>query len=305
MFGLFILLGVSLVLIVVVLTTIIIWEARRPPRHTAGYAVAKGIACDPGELGLEFESWHLDLGNGVRLPVWEIALPERTEASSPSTNADASLTIVFIHGWGHSRIDTLRRIELFRAMCNRVVLYDLRGHGDAEGSLSTLGATDYHDLIALVERLGEDRFVLVGHSLGAMIAINAATSDEDIAGRIAGIITYGLHMGFHSSLQQRLHSSGYPARPLTDLAMLWFRLMGIRHRNLWNDVRHLACPLLIVHGTEDVIAPYEEAARVASEVTYATLHTVQGAGHLDAHVVDEETHNKVVSEFIRNLAESD
>ena len=115
-----------------------------------------------------------------------------------------------------------------------------------------LGAGEHQDLIALVERLGEDRFLFVGHSLGAMIAINAATSSEKLAKRITGIITYGLHMGFHPSLQQRLRTTGYPARPLTDLAMLWFRLMGIRHRNLWTDIKLLNCPLLIGDGDGEV-----------------------------------------------------
>ena len=55
------------------LVAIVVWEARRPPRHTAGYAVAKGLACDPGDLGLEYEEWMLDRGQGVRLPVWEFS----------------------------------------------------------------------------------------------------------------------------------------------------------------------------------------------------------------------------------------
>ena len=299
MTGLLVLLAIALTLGIAILTTLIVVETRRPPRHTAGYAVAKGLPCDPGEMGLAFEAWELDLPGGASLPVWEIP-----GESPPGGTANSNITAIFIHGWGHSRIDTLRRIELFRAICNRVVLYDLRGHGESEGSLSMLGAGEYQDLIALVERLGENRFLFVGHSLGAMIAINAATSDVDIAPRIAGIITYGLHMGFHSSLQQRLRTTGYPARPLTDLAMLWFRLMGIRHRNLWTDIKLLNCPLLIVHGTDDVIAPYDDAVKVAREVSNATLHTVQGAGHLDTHLVDEEAHNAVVSDFVEGLEQS-
>lgn len=299
MTGLLILLAIALALGIAILTTLIVIEARRPPRHTAGYAVAKGLPCDPGEMGLAFEAWELDLPGGVRLPVWEI-----TGDSSPEVSANNNITAILIHGWGHSRIDTLRRIELFRELCHRVVLYDLRGHGEAEGSLSMLGAGEHHDLIALVERLGEDRFLLVGHSLGAMIAINAATSGEKIARRIAGIITYGLHMGFHSSLQQRLRTTGYPTRPLTDLAMLWFRLTGIIHRDLWADVKQLNCPFLIVHGTDDAIAPFADAEKVVHEVADATLHTVQGAGHLDAHVIDEETHNEAVREFVERLVKS-
>ena len=109
MTGLLILFVIALALGIAILTTLIVIEARRPPRHTAGYAVAKGLPCDPGEMGLTFEAWGLDRPGGVSLPVWEIP-----GDSSPEGTAKGNITAVLIHGWGHSRIDTLRRIKIFR-----------------------------------------------------------------------------------------------------------------------------------------------------------------------------------------------
>ncbi|MCH6551248.1 MAG: hypothetical protein IH804_04445, partial [Planctomycetes bacterium] len=70
--GLGILLLVGLVLAVALLSLVVVHDAIRPPRHTAGYAVARGLAVDPGELGLEFQEWSLDLPDGSQMPVWEV-----------------------------------------------------------------------------------------------------------------------------------------------------------------------------------------------------------------------------------------
>ncbi len=69
--GLLVLLLVGAIATLVTLSVLIACDAVRPPRHTAGYAVAHGLPIDPGDLGLEFEVWVLDLSGSVALPVWE------------------------------------------------------------------------------------------------------------------------------------------------------------------------------------------------------------------------------------------
>jgi len=297
--GLLILLAIALAVTFVVLTTLIVTEARRPPRHTAGYALARGLACDPAELGLAFDQWWLDLGRGVRLPVWEIADARR---GGPGPAPAHSLTAILVHGWGHSRIDMLPRIDLWRRIADRIILYDLRGHGDAEGGLSSLGAGEDDDLLALIERLGDGPFLLVGHSMGAVIAIHAEARDDERARRIAGIVAYGPYADFHTSIRGRLKSTGFPARPLTDLAMLWLRLTGVRHRDAAHDAAALRCPLLIIHGTEDAIAPFAHGEMLVDAAADAALHAVAGGGHLDAHLLDERAHDEAVRAFAARIA---
>lgn len=298
MIGLLILFGAALGLILVIFTGIIVWEARRPPRHTAGYAVARGLACDPGELTgalseVDYEEWSLDLGTRIHIPVWEL--------SPKAKNEKSGLTAILIHGWGHSRIDMLSRVEQFEDLCDRIVLYDLRGHGEMEDSLSPLGSGEHLDLISLIDRLGEGHYLLVGHSMGAVIAIAAGAVDEKSDKRIAGIIAYGVYTDFHASVRSRLLASHYPTRPFTDLAMLWFRLFGLQQRDLLADTAKLRCPLMVVHGTEDDMVPLEQAQCVAEAADKGTLLRVEGAGHLDAHLFDEQTHDAAVSEFVSGL----
>jgi pimeloyl-ACP methyl ester carboxylesterase len=257
--GLLILLLFAAGLLILLLTGLLVREARRPPRHTAGYAVARGLPCDPGDLNMAYEEWWLDRPAGVRLPVWEIEPGEGTEGlrdEGTEETGGGGLTAVFIHGWGQSRIDMLARVGPWPALCRRLVLYDSRGHGDAEGGLSDLGYREEEDLLALLEQLGGGPFLLVGHSMGAVIAMHAAAAaGHPVVKQIIGIVAYGPYCDFHQSLRGRLHTAGYPTRPMTDLAMLGFKLGGLRHKPTESAAAALACPLLVIHGTEDIVSP--------------------------------------------------
>jgi pimeloyl-ACP methyl ester carboxylesterase len=298
MIGLLVLLVTALALLIVLLTALLVREMRHPPRHTAGYAVARGLAVDPGELGLAFEEWNLERPGGVTLPVWEIASPH-----SRTQDPKARLTAVLIHGWGHSRVDTLARVEPLLEHCDRLTLFDLRGHGEATGA-SALGDGEADDLAALLEALGPGRFLLVGHSMGAVIAIAAAAgrAGEDLRARIAGVVAYGPYCDFHSSLRGRLAVAGYPGRPMTDLALWWLRIRGIRPLSLTEaDAGSLRCPLLIMHGEEDQVAPLTHSERLVAAAPCATLRVVPGAGHVDLHSADEANHAAAIEEFIASL----
>ena len=82
MIGLLILLGIALALVVALVTTMMAWQMVHPPRHTAGWALARGLPCDPNDLKLKFEEWWLDRPGGIRLPVWEIESGQRSAVSS-------------------------------------------------------------------------------------------------------------------------------------------------------------------------------------------------------------------------------
>jgi pimeloyl-ACP methyl ester carboxylesterase len=295
MTGLFTLLVFGLGLLIVLLTLMLAREMRRPPRHTAAYAIARDWPVDPAEMALKFEEWRLERPDGAVLPVWEIQSPR---SESPSRNP---LTIVFVHGWGHSRIDSLHRVEPFLPLADRIVMYDLRGHGESSGGLSRLGDGEQEDLLALLERLGPSRFVLIGHSMGGVIAISAAIEAAQLGlpvhEQIVGIIAYGPYCEFHRSLQGRLKVAGYPRRPITDLALLVLRLMGIRPQNLTeNDLKALPCPLLVIHGSNDRVSPVEHGKRIAAAVSDGRLE-LPDAAHTDSHSCDPVEHELVVRDF--------
>ena len=286
--GLLILLVVALIVAVIVLSAIIARQVVRPPRHTAGYAVARGMAVDPAERGLEFEQWTLELPDGAALPVWEVKTSYQPSAIShqarppgrePKTENREPLTAVFIHAWGESRIDMLARVGPWLELCDRLVFYDLRGHGDAEGGAARLGDGDHEDLLALLERLGAGPFILAGCGLGAVIAIDAATAAP--ACTIAGVVAEAPYGDFHAWLRGRLGARDLPTRPFTDLALLWLRLRGIRPADAIGGTRRLRCPLLVLCRDDDALCSLDDAGQVADMADRGELCRVEDAGELD------------------------
>jgi len=77
--------------------------------------------------------------------------------------------VVFVHGVMCSGRFFSRQVEHF-ATRHRVIVPDLRGHGESEKSAGGHTVTAYaDDLHALLEQLGVTRPILVGWSMGAMI----------------------------------------------------------------------------------------------------------------------------------------
>ena len=111
--------------------------------------------------------------NGLRLRYLEWGRPE-------------ALPIVCVHGYTSSA-------EAFNAVARRLedrahlVAMDVRGHG--ESAWSPDGAYQYADqagdLAALVDRLGIERFVLIGTSMGGIIAMAYAAQH---AQRLRGLV---------------------------------------------------------------------------------------------------------------------
>lgn len=92
------------------------------------------------------------------------------EETGPEINSGA----VFVHG-SALRTDVWH-YQLNGISAHRLVFYDLRGHGRSQpkGDAPLTIQTMTHDLEAVVDDSGLDEVVLVGHSVGGMIALNYA-----------------------------------------------------------------------------------------------------------------------------------
>jgi pimeloyl-ACP methyl ester carboxylesterase len=93
--------------------------------------------------------------------------------------------LVFVHGWCSNRTFWREQLDVLAAD-HRVVAIDLPGHGDsgrnrAEWSIDSFAG----DVVTLAESLDLKRIVLIGHSMGGLVSLEAAPRLPE---RVIGII---------------------------------------------------------------------------------------------------------------------
>lgn len=81
---------------------------------------------------------------------------------------------LLVHGWGTDRSSLSPQFEALRAK-HRVIAVDLRGFGESDAPVQPYTIEAYADDLAfLTERLGCEKLVVIGHSMGGLIALDFA-----------------------------------------------------------------------------------------------------------------------------------
>jgi pimeloyl-ACP methyl ester carboxylesterase len=108
----------------------------------------------------------------------------------PARDTPALGTAFVIHGYGVD-LETMFPWGLYLAEAGwRVVLVDLRGHGESTGERVFFGTVETNDLVQMRMELGRQGLlqspcVAVGHSLGGAIALRWQTVDSNIVASVA------------------------------------------------------------------------------------------------------------------------
>ncbi len=93
-------------------------------------------------------------------------------------------TLLFLHGTGCDAADWMKVIDRLPSD-RRYVTLDFRGHGKSSVPTEPFTIEDLaSDVIHLINLLGIQELVLVGHSLGGMVAISVANRCPQIAGLV-------------------------------------------------------------------------------------------------------------------------
>ena len=218
MIGLLLLLVTAWIVLVLFLAAFCASAAYTPPRRATGWALAHGEPSTPLERDIPFEEWTNARPDGAQLCVWDVA------GHDPNGPA-----VVLLHGWSRSKMTWLDRLDWWQARTRRILVPDLRGHGDSTPDGATMGQVDARDIEALVAESGERNVVLVGRSLGSVIAIHAAANlAESMPSTVKGVIAVAPYEEFSRTLKARLAQRQLPAMPIVPLAMAILKMRGVR-----------------------------------------------------------------------------
>ena len=89
--------------------------------------------------------------------------------------------VLFIHGWCCDRSYWRDQLLEFQGR-HRTVAVDLRGHGDSDKPDQDYTIAGFVDDVAwLCDRIGLDRPIIVGHSMGGVIGLNLVRKHPDVA----------------------------------------------------------------------------------------------------------------------------
>ncbi|MEE4419104.1 alpha/beta fold hydrolase [Streptomyces bugieae] len=224
------------------------------------------------------------------------------------TDSGTGIPVLFLHGWGTSgRVWGAQVADL--AADHRVVTVDWRGCGRSDHpATGNTTATNAADILALMDRLALDRPLLVGSSLGATFALEAALGAPE---RVGGVVSisgpgYWPSQGMAAPLRA-LRAALAADRPaaLADWVPQWFaptadpalaeqtRRQILRsgvfidelfaESNLHDpraDIGRLTVPALFIHGRLDTEVPLDVSRTLAALAPYGEFHAIEQAGHM-------------------------
>jgi pimeloyl-ACP methyl ester carboxylesterase len=222
--------------------------------------------------------------------------------------------LCLLHGIGSQSGGWVPQLEALAARFH-VIAWDAPGYGASDPLVANAPATsDYANALAgLLDALGMDRVLLVGNSLGALIAGSFAAMLPD---RVAGLVLLSPAGGYgrapaserEAKLDARLQRLAQlgpqglaenmpagmlsPRSPAEARALAAWSTASIRPDGyaqaarmlaagrLIEDARSYPGPVLVIAGTHDDITPAAGCERIARAYPRGTFQLVEGAGHL-------------------------
>ncbi len=239
----------------------------------------------PVTAGLPFDDVFLQASDRVRLHAWFIPAAERAPGRLP-------ITLLFFHGNAENVGGCLDVAALTRAAGHDLLLVDYRGYGQSDGQPSEAGL--YRDgeaaLRYLRGRPGVDasRIVLWGRSIGAAVAIRLAAADAAEGGGPTPAAPDGLPSGERApTLAGVILESGFTSAPdLLRAGGHWilYAASGLGSYRFDSAARigRVSAPLLVIHGTDDEIAPFVLGRRLYDLAPgRKEFVAIRGGGHND------------------------
>ncbi|MDQ1011561.1 alpha-beta hydrolase superfamily lysophospholipase [Streptomyces sp. V4I23] len=257
-----------------------------PQVHSGDPAGALGIphadVLVPGELGA--------------LPAWFV--PGRR-----------STWVITVHGIGTTREHPLNLLPFLRDQQFPVLNVAYRGDEGAPrppDGLSHLGDSEWRDLDAAVRhavRHGAERVIVHGWSTGAAMALRAA-ANSGLRDRISGLVLDSPVLDWETTLRA-LAAARHTPGPLLPLAVrAALGRTGPHGDRIAEaaDPSAVRVPVLIFHGPDDTIAPWQYSRRLAAERPgLIGLHTVPGAPHAAMWNADPKAYEEALRRFLTPL----
>jgi pimeloyl-ACP methyl ester carboxylesterase len=223
----------------------------------------------------------------------------------------ARSTLVFLHGAGMDHTVWTLCARHFARHGRNVLALDLPGHGRSDGPAlhSIEVVADW--VVASLDALGIASASVVGHSMGSLVALDAAARHGERVSRVA-LVGTAVPMPVADAILQdaaadshdafdmltlwgysRRHQYGGNSNPgfwFTNATLRLFERSapGVLHADLGacngyasglERAAQVACPALLVLGQEDRLTPVRGSKPLQSALKTAQVRVIPGSGH--------------------------
>ena len=233
-------------------------------------------------------------------------------ATTGGTHFDpAKPAVIFLHGAGFDRTVWRLQTRWFAHHGRSVLAVDFPGHGWSEGTALPDIAAMADWTARLIDEAGLKSAALVGHSMGALVALDCAARYGDKV-RALGLCGVASEMPVHREMLESakadtlkvqelmtfwgignaLHKGGMTSPGLwlrrESLAVLSANKPGVIHNDLaacnaYKDAlaraAEVKCPTVLVLGDGDLMTPLAKGKTLASAITGAVGVVIPNSGH--------------------------
>jgi uncharacterized protein len=247
-------------------------------------------------LTIEHEDVTFSARDGLKLAGWFF----------PAVRSDRAL--VMVHGRNGCRSCEFdgnfpKLAEQLHAAGYNILMIDLRGHGQSEGTHLTSGEEERWDVLGAADWLharGFTQIGVLGVSMGAASTVRAA-SEPDGGQAIRAMVLDSCFADFDQLLEHGFtHETGYPTWVLPG-GLLMTRLL--LHVNLENarparELAHTTAPVLLIYSEQDQYITAEMRQEVIAARPDAQVWSVPDGRHAEIYNGHSQEYAERVARFL-------
>ncbi|TRX56537.1 alpha/beta hydrolase [Thalassomonas sp. M1454] len=231
----------------------------------------KQLVRTPEQVGLAYQDVDIKVSDEVSIHGWFLPVEDNVEVKG---------TVYFLHGNAQNISTHLRSVYWLPERGYQVFLIDYRGYGKSTGE--PLIPDVFHDINAgflwLIKQpsVQQKPIYLLGQSLGASMSGYLVGTQPEMRDRLSGVI---LDAGFtsYSEIARHIASDNW----LTWLFQYPAAWSMPSDYDLIDVVQNISpTPLLIVHGTQDVVIPYQHGKKLLAKAKQPKAFLSYTGGHI-------------------------
>ncbi|NHJ19406.1 MAG: alpha/beta hydrolase [Candidatus Lokiarchaeota archaeon] len=235
--------------------------------------------------------------------------------------------LLFIHGWLGSSFEWIYQIAYFKSR-NHIILLDLPGYGKSDKPNENYSIDFFSKVIVdFIHQLGYTKAILIGHSLGGLIAQNIAIQNPELVNKLILISTSAIsqlsfnkfllfwinaifritYTNFLKGTLKRINSIEEENREFRrqlkyaltipkPVVLRTFNNMTFKF-NKNENIADISQPTLILYGTDDRIITKSELVTLDSLIPNSELHIIENSPHrvmVKSHIKV----NKLIHDFV-------